>query len=114
MTARSRPMPLEDGSQEGQPKRFMKFDPTINTGTIAQIIVIVASAVTIYTGIREDQVKQRAELDSVKAAALVERLATKEALADLKTDVKELQKSTNEVKESLAILRGRQQDNGRK
>ncbi|MBT2299289.1 hypothetical protein J7E70_02320 [Variovorax paradoxus] len=90
----------------------MRFDPTINTGTIAQIVVILASAIAIYTSMREDQVKTKADLETVKATAITERSQTKEALADLKADVKELQKSTNEVKESLAILRGRAQDNG--
>ncbi len=90
----------------------MKFDPTVNTGTLLQIVVILASAFTIYSGMREDQVKQKAELEAVKATALAERVQTKEALTELKADMKELQKTTNDVKESLAILRGRAADSG--
>jgi hypothetical protein len=99
-------MPLE-----GQ-RKYVRFDPTFNAGTVAQIVVIIASAISVYAGIREDQVRVKADLESVKAAAVIERLSTKESLADLKADVKELQKSTNEVKESLAILRGRANDGG--
>lgn len=117
MTARqSRPMPLESGlvPLESQQRKIVRFDPTFNTGTIAQIVVIVASAVTIYTGIKTDQVQTKAELDAVKSATVVDRVQTKEALSDLKQDVKDLQKSTNEIKESLAILRGRAADQGSK
>jgi len=105
-------MPLESGPMPVEQRKLMKFDPTINTGTILQIIVVAASAFALYTTVRTDQVQTKAELDAVKASALTERLQTKEALADLKADVKELQKSTNEVKESLAILRGRANDGG--
>jgi septal ring factor EnvC (AmiA/AmiB activator) len=90
----------------------MKFDPTINTGHILTLVVIASSAFMVYTGVREDQVKQRAELEAVKATAATERTQTKETLNELKADIKELQKTTNDVKESLAILRGRAADTG--
>lgn len=90
----------------------MKFDPTFNTGTIAQIVVIVASAAAIYTGMKTDQVQTKAELDAVKSATAVDRVQTKEALADIKSDIKELQKSNNDIKESLAVLRGRTVETG--
>lgn len=97
----SAPAPLE------QQKRLIRFDPTFNAGTVAQIIVILCSVATVYTGIRTDQVQQRSDLEQVKSTAMSERLATKEALTDLKADVKELQKGTNEIKQGLAILSGR-------
>ncbi|MEJ7685609.1 MAG: hypothetical protein WKG52_00665 [Variovorax sp.] len=114
MATRSQQASLESGSMplEGQPRKVVRFDPTFNTGTIVQIVVIVASAFSIYTGLKTDTVQQKAELESVKASALVERIQTKESLADLKADVKEIQKTTNDVKESLAILRGRGSDTG--
>lgn len=106
----SAPMPLE-GQQQ---KKLIRFDPTFNAGTVAQIIVILCTAATVYTGIKTDQVQQRADLEAVKASALNERLATKESLTDLKADVKELSKGMNEVKESIAILRGRSTDKATK
>lgn len=107
MTRNTRPSPLE---VEHEGKRFVRFDPTFNAGTIAQIVVILASAVSIYTGIRTDQVQTKADVDAVKAAAVSDREQTKAALADLKTDVKELRQATADIKESLAILRGRAAD----
>ena len=90
----------------------MKFDPTINTGTIVQILVVASSALAIYNGIKTDQVQTRADLEAVKAAASMERDQTKAALSELKADLKELRGATGEIKESLAILRGRAADSG--
>ena len=114
MPSRSRPMPLDSGPMplDAQQRKIVRFDPTFNTGTIAQIVVIVASAVAIYTGMKTDQVQTKAELDAVKSATVVDRVQTKEALADIKSDIKDLQKSNNEIKESLAILRGRAAEPG--
>jgi len=115
MTSRTtRPAPLESGSMPLEGKRLMKFDPTINTGTIAQIVVVVASAFSIYTAVRTEQVETKANVKAVEAQAVVDRSQTKDALVDLKADIKELQKSTSEIKESLAILRGRTADTGSK
>lgn len=85
----------------------MKFDPTINSGTILQIVVVAASAFGIYSGMRVDQTATRMKVEAVEAAAIADRQQTKEALGDLRGDMKELQKSTQDIKESLAILRGR-------
>lgn len=93
-------MPLEG-------KKFVRFDPTFNTGTLATIITIVTSAAGIYSGIQSDLVKQKSEMDSVKAIAVVEREQTKAALTDLKETTKDLQRSLGEIKQDLAVLRGR-------
>lgn len=95
------------------PKKLFRFDPTFNSGHAAQIIVIICSVATVYTSIRTDQVQQRADLEALKAAAVNERVATKEALTDLKVDVKDLAKTTGDIKESLAILRGQGRPNER-
>ena len=87
--------------------RYMKFDPTVSTGTLLQIAVILGAATAIYTGIVKDLALQKAEIDNVKVVAAQDRASVKESLIDLKTDIKELQKSTNDIKESLAVLRGR-------
>ena len=91
----------------------MKFDPTVNSGTLLQILVVLCSAVAIYTGIRNDQVQNRADIDAVKAASAVDREQTKAALAEIKSDLKELSKVTGDMKESLGILRGGVAANGR-
>ena len=107
MPPRSTAVPPDSGPVPLEGKRLMKFDPTFNTGTIVQIAVVVASAFAIYTGIRTDQVQTKADLDQVKAIAIVERAQTAQSLAKIEASVSKLQDSNQDIKESLAILRGR-------
>lgn len=114
MTARSRPMPLDSGlaTLDSQPRKYVRFDPQLNTGHILQIIVLIVGGFTAYGALKSDQQAQRSELEQVKAVASVERAQNAQALADLKTDMKEMRASLNDVKESLAVLRGRAADTG--
>ncbi len=90
----------------------MKFDPTINTGTIIQTLVFVISVAVAYGAYREDQTKQDGRIAQVEVLADKDRESTKDALKEIKTQVSDLQKSNQEIKESLAILRGRAAEPG--
>jgi len=90
----------------------MKFDPTINSGTIIQTLVFVISLAVGYGAYREDQARQDGRLTQVEVLADKDRDSTKEALKEIKTQVTDLQKSNQEIKESLAILRGRAAEPG--
>lgn len=90
----------------------MKFDPTINTGTIVQIVVVALSAVAIFYGLKADNTATRADLEQTKAVAAVERAQTAQALAEIKAEMKEQGKTLGDLKEGIAILRGRAADAG--
>lgn len=87
--------------------RIVKFDPTFTTGTIAQIIVVICSALGIFLGLRDDQKQTKADLEQVKAVAIVERVQTAQALAEVKARLDKQGDQLQDIKESLAILRGR-------
>ncbi|WP_313075890.1 hypothetical protein [Melaminivora sp.] len=95
-------------------RRIMKFDPTVNSGTIIQTLVFVISIAVAYGAYREDQTRQDGRITQVEVLADKDRDATKESLKELKGQVSDLQKSTQEIKESLAILRGRATESGGK
>lgn len=96
---------------EGDPKRrqYVRFDPTLNVGTIAEILVILGGIVLAWGTLKTDQQTQRVELDSLKSAAIVEKQVTKEALAEIKGDVKEVQRSLNQALRTLDVIDARQQ-----
>lgn len=108
----SRPAPLDSGSMPLEGKRLMKFDPQISMGTIIQIVVVVCSAFGIYAGLREDQRQTKSDLDQVKAVAVIERAQTAQAIAEIKLEMKEQGKSLGDIKEGIAILRGRSTEPG--
>lgn len=90
----------------------MKFDPQINMGTIIQIAVVACSAFGIYLGLRTDQLQNKADIDQVKAVAIIERAQTTQALAEIKQEMKEQGKTLGDLKEGIAILRGRSAESG--
>lgn len=91
---------------------LVKFDPTINTGTIIQTLVVLVSVAVGYGQYREDQTKQDGRIAQVETLAEKDREATREALREIKGRVDDLQKSNQDIKESLAILRGRAAEPG--
>jgi hypothetical protein len=93
-------MPLEG-------RKLVKWDPTFNTGTFATIIAIIGSASGLYSGVKTDLVQQKADVDQVRAVAAVQAAQTQESMKDIRESVKELQKGMNEIKQDLAVLRGR-------
>lgn len=92
----------------------MKFDPQINMGTIMQMVVVVCSAFGIYAGLRDEQRQTKSDLDQVKAVAVIERAQTVQAIAEIKSEMKEQGKSLGDIKEGIAILRGRAAEPGGK
>lgn len=92
----------------------MKFDPTINTGTILQTVVVALATVALFYGLRAENAQNRAELEQVKAVAAVERAQTTQALTEIKAEMKEQGKTLSDLKEGIAILRGRSAETGGK
>lgn len=111
MTRTTRPAPL-DGDQEG--KRFMKFDPTINSGTILNTVVVALAAVALFYGVKADNAATKADLEQTKAVSVIERAQTAQALAEIKLEMKEQGKTLGDLKEGIAILRGRAAEPGGK
>lgn len=112
MVRNSRPMPLDSASMplEGQQKKLMKFDPTINTGTIIQIGAILLTGFFAFSALKTELATTKVEIAANKDAAMRDNAVNAEALKDLKAEVKDLKKSVDDIKEGVAILRGRAAD----
>ncbi|KQP02444.1 hypothetical protein [Pseudorhodoferax sp. Leaf265] len=108
-------MPLEaEHHDTNEGRRLVKFDPTVNTGTIIQIGTIIFMGALGFAMLQGELKTQKVELEAVKLAAERDNKRNEEALREIKTDVRELQKSINDIKEGVAILRGRAADVGSK
>lgn len=91
--------------------RFVKFNPEINTGTIIQIGAIVLTAIYGVGAFNARLDAQAALIETNRLTAATANTAAVDSLKELKTDMREVQKSMNDIKESVAILRGRAADN---
>lgn len=105
---------MTDDTLHSEERRLMKFDPTINTGTILQICVLVVGMVMGYAALKSELETQKVEVAANKLAAERADLAQENALKDLRTDMRELRKTVDDIKEGVAILRGRAADTGAK
>lgn len=92
--------------------RIMKFDPTINTGTIIQTLVFVGSVAVAYGAYREDQTRQDGRIAQIESTAAQERETTRAYLAEIKAEQRDQAKTLGDLKEGVAILRGRAAEPG--
>jgi uncharacterized protein YlxW (UPF0749 family) len=101
----TRPADLQDPHSR---RKLLRFDPTVSSGTLMQILVLIGGGIAAYTTYQTDKATQKLEIEQVKQSAVAEKLATKESLTELKTDVKEVQRTLNQVTNTLAIINERQ------
>jgi len=85
--------------------RFWRFDPTVSSGTLLQIVVIAGGLILAYGTYREDRATTAAEIALVKATAVRDRDEMTKALANIGGDVKELKTKMDGVGENVAVLK---------
>jgi hypothetical protein len=100
MQEESEPMPLEGDRR--QHRKLWRFDPTVSLGSIGQMVVIIAGIGSFYATYQADRATWRLEIDQIKASATIEKAAAKESVAELKADVRDIQKTMNSVDKALA------------
>ncbi len=84
---------------------LVRFDPTFNSGTIVQIVVICVGGLLAFGAVKEQLATQRTDIENVKSNAVAESLRVKDSITDLKGDVKEVQRSINELGQRLAEIK---------
>lgn len=93
-------------------RRLVKFDPTFNTGTLVLVGTVIASAVLFTVTIKGELMAQKVEIEANKIAAERADAKQEDALKELKSDVRELSRTVNDINQGVAILRGRTGDPG--
>lgn len=94
---------------EHKRRQIFRFDPTVSTGTLLQLVTIIGAAFLAYGTYQQDRATTKLELDTVKASAAAEKTATKESLGEIRADVKEVQRTLNQLGQTLAVIEARQQ-----
>ena len=95
------------------PRRpLFKFDPTVNTGTLLQITIMLAGAVAAYGAYQADKERTAMQVAQIKLDLEVNRSDVKGSLGDLRVDMKEMQRTLSEVRQTLAIINARAPSKG--
>jgi hypothetical protein len=85
----------------------MKFNPEITTGHILQIATIIAGVAIGYGTYREDQSRQDSRIHQIEVIAERDRTDTQKTMVEVKARLDKQGDQLQDIKESLAILRGR-------
>lgn len=100
-------MPL-DGLKRGDERRhrFWRFDPTVSSGTLLQLVAFAIGISAAYATYREDRANTAAAIELVKLTAARDREEMTKALVSISGDVKELKTKLDNVGENVAVLKG--------
>lgn len=85
----------------------MRFNPEITTGNIIQIASLLVALALGYGAYREDQTRQDSKISQVEMLSERDRTETGKSLAEVKARLDKQGDQLQDIKESLAILRGR-------
>ena len=95
------PMPLGERRQH---RRLMRFDPTVSSGTLLQIVALVGAFGSAWATYQSDRATLRLEIEQIKASALAEKVIAKEAITELKADVRKVQDTVTSMDKTLTII----------
>lgn len=93
------PMPM--GVDRRQHRKLLRFDPTVSSGTVMQLIVLMAGFGSAYATYQSDRATLRLEIEQIKGQALVEKSLAKESISELKADVRKVQETITSVDKTL-------------
>lgn len=80
----------------------VKFDPTVNLGHVLTFASMVAAVMASYT-LLEERVGVLEERSNAAIAQATDRqVEQKESLREIKSDIKDLQRSVNEISRAVA------------
>ena len=115
MEETSVPLVYRRESDHSGSRRFFRFDPTVSSGTLIQIVSILVGFGVAYGTYREDQTKVKAEIEAVKVGATVgiesvkanaerDRADSRAAVNEIRTDVKDVKSEVSQISKTLAVL----------
>lgn len=93
------PMPLGDRRQH---RKLMRFDPTVSSGTLLQLAALLIGFGSAYATYQSDRATTRLEIEQIKQSAIGEKVLAREAIGELKADVRKVQETITSVDKTLA------------
>lgn len=83
--------------------KYLQFDPTINSGHLLQIAVLLVGGLGVYGAWQAERATNRLEVDQIKRDAAADATRTKESIAELKAEVRQVQSTLLEL--NLNVVR---------
>ncbi|MBN9411347.1 MAG: TMF family protein [Burkholderiales bacterium] len=93
-------VPLENG----RPRRRVSFDPTINLGHVLTFVGFMVAGFSAYSTLDKRQSVYEQQMTFVVENARAQEMRLNAALGELKTDMKELQRSVNDLSRNTSAV----------
>jgi archaellum component FlaF (FlaF/FlaG flagellin family) len=111
-------MPLDQHrrySDQSAPRRWVRFDPTVSSGTLLTLASLLISFGIAYGTYREDQTRIKAEIEAVKVSATTsievvkvgierDRADSRSNINEIRSDVKDVKTDVSQINKTLAVL----------
>lgn len=85
----------------GQPRKRLTFDPTINLGHVLTFLGFIAAGAGAYSTLNQRLTILEERTAAAEARGREQQLDMKGALQEIRADVKEVQRSLNDVNRNL-------------
>lgn len=100
---------IDNFAQDAAPRRqLIHFIPDVSMGTIINLVSMLMVAGGAWATYQSDKATTKLEIEQVKKSVAEDKVGNKESLAELKGDVKEIQRTLVRVSESLAVIQAQQ------
>ncbi len=93
------PMPL--GMDRREHRKFWRFDPTVSTGSLIQIGVVIIGLFAAWGTYQADRASTRMEIEQIKISAAADKILAKEAVQDMKVQIEKVQNTMTSVDKAV-------------
>jgi hypothetical protein len=81
--------------------RFFRFDPTVSSGTLLQLVAIFTGFAVAYGTYQSDRTQMKADIKQVEVATERDRVDVKTGAERLSADMKEMKADVKEISSKL-------------
>lgn len=92
------------GNAGHQPKRRVQFDPTINLGHILTFLGFLIAGAGAYSNLDKRVTVVEVEKKAAIEHSIEKDSQVKQSIAELRNDIKDVQRSVNDINRTLAII----------
>lgn len=86
-------------------RKLVRFDPTVSTGTLLQVIGFLLAAATAWGTYTADRTQTRADIDAVKHDTESTRAQLSQAIKEFREDMRDTRNAVQDTNVSVAAMK---------
>lgn len=98
-------MSLENDRRSASRRKLFRFDPTVSSGTLIQVLALVGTLGVAYATYQSDRTQMKADISAVRVENDIYRTSMRESLDEIRKDIRATKDNIVEIKTSVAVLK---------